>query len=153
MLTKELILEILEKELQLKSCHEDSIPELVKIIKPASIPPSNGADYRRVTYVDERSILSAATALLEAAAVKWISIKTELPPFGLLCDIWVSDEKEVPRYRREIYYVFVEGVGVTNKPAFQQEYCNKCGLYELAYFLDENLITHWMPSPSDPPQL
>jgi hypothetical protein len=80
----------------------------------------------------------------------WISVHERLPDFNTMCDVWLkSDLPDVPDHRR-IDYRFVENVGVTNKPAFQEAQCNNWGLYEMAFFIEEDVITHWMPSPKAP---
>lgn len=73
---------------------------------------------------------------------KWNGMDT-LPPFGALCEIVVKDHPP-----QNDTFEFVKGVGVSHdRPAFQWMGLNAMGLYEGAFFLDENLVTHWRISP------
>lgn len=82
----------------------------------------------------------------------WISIEDEPPMENQKVDIWIKEHidpsgNNVPA-RREIDQIFKQFV--TGKWAFQDEACHKWGLHELAYLIDEDLITYWIPSPIDP---
>lgn len=78
----------------------------------------------------------------ETPDFKWKTVDT-LPPFGTLCEIVVKDHPP-----QNDTFEFVEGVGVSDKRnAFQWMGLNAMGLYEGAFFLDENLVTHWRVSP------
>ncbi|MGN6417783.1 MAG: hypothetical protein ACTHMC_09845 [Pseudobacter sp.] len=82
-------------------------------------------------------------------AEPWISIDKHKPAFGQLCDIWIKAHKNEPAHRRTDYQ-FVSEVGVNEEPAFQPPQMKEAGLYEMAFYLSENLVTHWMPRPSAP---
>lgn len=80
---------------------------------------------------------------------KWINSQDCLPEKGQLCDVWLVSDGNIPAHRR-INYVFTHNVGVRQEPAFQDKQAFDFGLYEEAYFVNECIITHWMPSPEEP---
>lgn len=75
----------------------------------------------------------------------WIPLSERKPNYNQLCDIWVIETKHGPAHKRE-NYIFVNHVGVSEKEAFQELAFNLCGLYDMAFHLEENLISHWSPA-------
>jgi len=76
---------------------------------------------------------------------QWISVKDKLPEIGQNCMIIVkiSDGD----YQRLYDYVFTDHTGVTTGEIFQKKDCKANNLYELAYDVKENIVTHWFPIP------
>jgi hypothetical protein len=80
---------------------------------------------------------------------KWTPVSEGLPEIGQLCDIWVDygDEGSEPPHRRNDY-IFTDAY--EGKPAFQDMGFYECGLYEMTYFLWEDYVKYWAPSPGIP---
>jgi hypothetical protein len=83
---------------------------------------------------------------------KWIPVTEQLPELNQKVDVWVKQhhingQQEISAHRLidQVFKKFGDG-----RIAFQDESCHQCGLYERAYFIDEYLITHWIPSPLEP---
>lgn len=76
-----------------------------------------------------------------APDMRWNTM-SDLPAVGTICEIIVDG---IPHHG---LYEFVESVGASDRGhAFQLMGLNSIGLYECAFFLHENLVTHWRISP------
>lgn len=85
-------------------------------------------------------------------AQRWIPVTERLPEDGKVYDIVIYwPDKATPDKREG--YIFKEKSFPEEKPMFQEASCFGMGLYELTFFLSENLVTHyreWTPLPNKP---
>lgn len=83
---------------------------------------------------------------------RWVSVKDKLPEIGQNCMIIIKTSKQEQKvhgqeHKRLIDYVFTDHTGVTVGDIFQKKECKANNLYELAYDVKENIVTHWFPIP------
>lgn len=84
----------------------------------------------------------------------WISVEKELPKDGEVCDVWLTwrrvDGKDLHAHRRCDYLYLNKERYHHSRDVWQEEYCAKAGIFEMAFYVDENIITHWRPVPKTP---
>lgn len=76
-----------------------------------------------------------------------ISVNDQLPEINQIVDVWIKEHIHygITVNEHQLYNQIFKKFG-DGRLAFQDQECHRCGLYEWAYMVDENLVTHWTPS-------
>jgi hypothetical protein len=76
----------------------------------------------------------------------WVSVEDRLPKVGQLVDIWIEEPRLNPRRRTD--YVFTGSTKIYSSPEFQEAYEHSLGVYTNGYYISENIVKYWMPTPN-----